>query len=198
MKWACLCFAVLLAVAVPLTVPPTAGADSIIVSLSSVTPLGPSDFLYTYSADLSNLEKLDLSHNAGFFTIYDFAGLIPGSQTASGGISGDFGFSSANLGQTPAFTVPPDDPSVPNLTWTYNSSSVVSGPLFLGLFGARSTMGTTHLSAFGAQATLISNNTTASNVGFVSTPVSGVASLTLVSLGGALAAAGLLRRRLPL
>ena len=198
MKWACLCLAVLLAVAVPLAVPPGAEADSIIVSLSSVTPLGPSDFRYTYSADLTNLEKLDLSDNTAFFTIYDFAGLIPGSQTASGGISADFSFSSANLGQNPAFTLAPDDPSVPNLTWTYNSSSVVSGPAFLGFFSAESTIGATHLSAFGGQATLISNNTIASNVGLVSTPVSGVASLTLVSLGGVLAATGLLRRRLPI
>ncbi len=88
--------------------------------------------------------------------------------------------------------------SAPGIAPTRLGFASAGGPLFLGLFGTRSTIGTTHLSAFGAQATLISNNTTASNVGFVSTPVSGVASLTLVSLGGALAAAGLLRRRLPL
>src|SRR6266849_3357610 len=105
----------------------------IIPHLISVTPDGP-NFRWTYEADLTNDERLDLTKNPAFFTIYDFAGLVPGTNMQPV----DWTFSSALLGVTPPKTVPDDNAGVPNLTWTYTGGIVGPGPLLLGDFSADS------------------------------------------------------------
>ncbi len=59
-------------------------------------------FQYTYDVILTNQEKLDISRNPAFYAIYDFHGLVPGSETQPAGWSA----SSANLGLTPSLTNP--------------------------------------------------------------------------------------------
>jgi hypothetical protein len=111
-----------------------AARADIIPHLVSVTPDGP-NFRWTYEADLTNNERLDLTKNVAFFTIYDFAGLVPGTNMQPM----DWAFSSALVGVTPPKILPTDDPAIPNLTWTYTGSAVIGpGPLNLGDFSADS------------------------------------------------------------
>src|SRR5215467_4991710 len=80
----------------------------IIPQLSTVTPSG-SNFTWTYSASLTNDETLQ---NGNFFTIYDFAGFVSGTNFQPA----NWVFSSAMTGKTPAKVTPTDDPNIPNLT----------------------------------------------------------------------------------
>jgi hypothetical protein len=73
-----------------------------------------------------------------FFTIYDFVGYVAGSATSS---DPRWTFSSSNLGINPPYRVHVDDPTVPNLTWTFNPQSpfdFISGPTSLGQFSVDS------------------------------------------------------------
>jgi hypothetical protein len=67
---------------------------------SAVTPAG-SNFTYSYNMALSSKGVLV---SGDYFTIYDFAGLVPNSNTQPAG----FTFSSALVGPTPAGTNPVD------------------------------------------------------------------------------------------
>ncbi len=85
---------------------------------------------FHYAAVLPTDSQLKVGNR---FTIYDFAGYVPGSERAPDGWS----FGLANVGPTPIETDPVDNPSVPNLSWTY-SGPVVEGGKPLGDFGADS------------------------------------------------------------
>lgn len=167
----------------------------IIPTLSSVTLIAPGVYRYTYAVDLTAFTKLDPARNPGFFTIYDFDGFIPGSQSATGGLGVSFLASSALSGPNAQWTVPPDDSTVANLTWTY-AGGAVGGSAFLGYFSADSTFGTTRLDSYTSQATTDTpgrrtDNTLGSNIGSIAVPQWGplsstvpeAASLTLVGLG---------------
>src|SRR5579885_3211044 len=114
----------------------TAGAGrvraDIIPELSTVTPSG-SNFTWTYDAQLTNDETLQTNN---FFTIYDFNGLVGGTNFQPA----NWTFSSALVGKTPSLVTPTDNPKIPNLTWTYSGPTLGPGPLDLGLFGADSTL----------------------------------------------------------
>ncbi|HZT44094.1 MAG TPA: hypothetical protein VFA07_18160, partial [Chthonomonadaceae bacterium] len=116
----------------------------IIPNLSTVTPNG-SNFTWTYTASLTNDETLQ---SGNFFTIYDFAGFVSGTNFQPA----DWVFSSANVGKTPSRVTPNDDPTIPNLTWTYTGPNVGPGPVDLGLFGADSTFSNTKEGWFAAEA----------------------------------------------
>src|SRR5258708_1895379 len=101
----------------------SARAD-IIPTLSSVTGSSP-NFTWNYSANVT----VDETVNPGdFFTIYDFGAIAPGSNTQPTGWT----FSQALLGPTPALTNPTDNPSILNLTWTYNCAAPITGSSALG------------------------------------------------------------------
>ena len=85
---------------------------------------------FHYAAVLPTDSQLKVGNR---FTIYDFAGYVPGSERAPDGWS----FGLANVGPTPIETDPVDDPAKPNLSWTY-SGPVVEGGKPLGDFGASS------------------------------------------------------------
>jgi hypothetical protein len=96
----------------------------------SVTP-DNGNFRWTYAVVVTT----DVKVNPGdSFTIYDFAGLVNGSISAPSGWSS----SVANLSPRPG-TNPNDDASVPNVTFTYNGSSPISGQQGLGNFMMDST-----------------------------------------------------------
>lgn len=116
----------------------------IIPNLSTVTPNG-SNFTWTYTAALTNDETLQ---SGNFFTIYDFAGYVSGTNFQPA----NWVFSSANVGVTPSRVTPTDNPSIPNLTWTYTGPNVGPGPVDLGLFGADSTFSNAKLGDFAAEA----------------------------------------------
>ena len=98
----------------------------------TVTPVG-SNFNYSYHVILPS----DYSVADGdFFTVYDFHGFVPGSNSEAAGWS----FAAANTGVNPPHIGPIDDPSTPNLTWTYHGSTI-SGANVLGDFAANSAFG---------------------------------------------------------
>jgi hypothetical protein len=99
----------------------------------SVTPDG-GNFRWTYAVVVTT----DVKVNPGdSFTIYDFSGLVNGS------ISAPSGWSSAVANLSPrAGTSPHDDPSLPDVTFTYSGSSPISGQQGLGNFMVDSTVQT--------------------------------------------------------
>jgi hypothetical protein len=167
----------------------------IIPTLSSVTLIAPGVYRYRYAVDLTAFTKLDPARDPAFVTIYDFDGFIPGSQSATGGLGASFLASSALSGPNAQWTVPADDPTVANLTWTY-AGGAVGGSAFLGYFSADSTFGTIRLDSYTSQATTDTpgrrtDNTPSSNIGSIAVPQWGplsstvpeAASLTLVGVG---------------
>ena len=99
----------------------------------TVTPEG-GNYQWTYAIVLPTNSQLQSSD---FFTIYDFGGLVPGTITApTGWVS-----SVSMVGQTPSLLAPIDNPTIPNLTFTYTGPTINSGQLGLGNFSAVSTSG---------------------------------------------------------
>lgn len=135
--------AVLVACTLAATVTPPARAG-FVANLQSVTPKA-GNYVWMYNVDVdvnTTIKKGD------FFTIYDFNGFIPGSNTQPA----NWAFASANLGQTAAKTLPQDDPTIPNLTWTYEGSTPITGPLLsLPFFTAMSKYQGQALHDFGSQ-----------------------------------------------
>jgi hypothetical protein len=74
-----------------------------------------------------------------YFTIYDFDGLVPGSDQVGGTPYASYwSFSSSNAGPTPPGVLPDDDPRIPNLTWTYHGPVLGAAQTGLGNFWALS------------------------------------------------------------
>ncbi len=97
-----------------------------ITTATDITPAGAVNFNWNYSATLTQDENV-LRHD--FFTIYDFAGYVPGGNTQPAGWT----FSAALIGTTPGKVTPIDNPNLFNLTWTYTGSTL-TGPQSLGMF----------------------------------------------------------------
>jgi hypothetical protein len=115
----------------------------IIPQLNSLpTPVG-SEFLWEYNADVTIGQFVDAGD---FFTIYDFAGYVPGSEITPAGWS----FSSALVGVTPTGLILTDNAGLPNLTWTRTSDTDIVGPADLGIFSARSIYGAQTLTNYSA------------------------------------------------
>ena len=127
-----------LAVAFVCAIPSTVMANTITVTPTPiVTGVGP--YLWTYAVTLEGNSQV----NPGdFFTIFDFAGLVAGSQSPVLGWTA----SSSNTGVCPAQAPFPvlcslaDDSLVPNLTWTRTGAAIVNvgGSSPLGNFSAQS------------------------------------------------------------
>jgi hypothetical protein len=105
----------------------------------NITPAG-SNFNYTYSVVLTSDTVLK---SGDFFTVYDFQGLAGGSTQPSG-----FTFSSSNVGPTPAGTLPTDNPTIANATWTWNGPTTIVGQAVIGNFSVLSTIGSTGVGYF--------------------------------------------------
>jgi PEP-CTERM motif len=94
-----------------------------LIPTASVTPEGD-NYRYTYAVTLTNSS---IMKNGNSFVIFDFNGYVPGSENTPT----DFSFSTLSTGGTPGRTIPNDDPSLPNLIWTYTGSE----PLTAGAVG---------------------------------------------------------------
>jgi len=103
-----------------------------------------SNYRWTYNVVLTSDSEL---RSGDFFTIYDFDGMITGSEMAP---AANFTFSSGMSGNTPGGTVPMDDPSKTNLTWTYTGPTV-TGQTSLGNFSVTSMYNTEVDSEFTAR-----------------------------------------------
>ena len=103
----------------------------ILPELQSVTRSGK-DYRWTYQVDLTSGERL---RKGNYFTIYDFAGFVPGSNFQPA----NWVFSAAMIGKTPRNFSVRDNPAIPNLSWTYAGKTKLGpGLMGLGLFGALS------------------------------------------------------------
>lgn len=101
----------------------------------TVTPDGD-NFRYSYGVVLTSDSIL---RTGDFFTVYDFQGLVGGSNTQPD----NFVYSSSLVGATPSGTIPADNESISNVTWTYTGPDTVVGQTGLGNFMVQSTFGTT-------------------------------------------------------
>jgi hypothetical protein len=93
------------------------------------------NYRWTYAVVLPT----DLQLQSGdYFTIYDFAGRVPGGELVPDGWT--LGIAAIG-GGTPDLLNPGDDPAVPNLTWTYTGEASLNGQIGLGNFWAVSSLG---------------------------------------------------------
>jgi len=115
----------------------------IIPASVTVTPEA-GNFRWTYSIVLPT----DMTLQAGdYFTIYDFGGLITGSNVQPS----DSTFSPAKVGPVPAGLAPNDNSAIDNLTWQYTGATIPSGQVGLGNFWAVSSVGDSTSVDFTAQ-----------------------------------------------
>jgi len=123
------------ALAVAVAGPAAAG---IIPASVTVTPEA-GNFRWTYAIVLPTDMKLQ---SGDYFTIYDFGGLVPGSQfmDPQNSATGDWTGSTAKTGVVPSGLNPSDDAAIDNLTFTYNGPTIGPGSFGLGNFGAVSTV----------------------------------------------------------
>jgi hypothetical protein len=96
----------------------------------STTPVGGGLYDFTYYATLSADQSLAATD---YFTIYDFVGF-----SGFGAIATDWAATSALNGVTPPATLPDDDATLPNVTFTYSGPTINNVPspvaINLGLF----------------------------------------------------------------
>lgn len=133
------------ALAILSAAPATAGLLPVSVT---VIPDGK-NFRWTYAIVLPTDMRLEAGN---YFTIYDFNGYIPGGEQspAMGARASDWVFSSELTGPTPDRLRPNDDPTIPNLTWTYRGPTIPSGQIGLGNFWAISKYGKSVIDSFTA------------------------------------------------
>ncbi|MBN9523280.1 PEP-CTERM sorting domain-containing protein [bacterium] len=124
-------------------------AAGIIPASVTVTPEA-GNFRWQYAVVLPTDMKLQAGD---YFTIYDFGGLVGGSQFMDpvGSSASDWTMEVVKAGPVPAGLNPNDDPTIDNLVFRYTGSGILTGQTGLGNFGAVSTVGTSTKTDFTAQ-----------------------------------------------
>lgn len=166
----------------------------VIPTLTSTSPTG-SNFTWNYT---TNVTVDQMVQKGDFFTIYDFGNFLNGSNSQPT----NWTFSSSLVGTNPSLVTVTDNPSLQNLTWTYNGDTAISGSALLGVFSVVTDTNQLRTSDFAAQATRTSGPTAGTkidNVGTINVPIPEFATLLpILSVCGAAMAAGVpsvLRRR---
>ena len=160
-----------------LAITPSAHAGLLPLGLT-VTKESSSAYRFTYSVEL--LSKAVLKPG-DYFTIYDFAGRIEGSEAQPA----TFVFSSAKVGPTPDLLTPRDDSTISNITWTYSGTATLSGDAWLGDFSVASVYQATRSDDFTGQSHKLSNGNFNNNITDTEVPVpSGVPEPSTLLLAG--------------
>lgn len=154
-----------------------------------------SNFRWSYAIVLPTDSEL---RNGDYFSIYDFAGFVSGSDVAPSGWS----FSTANVGPVPPGVLPTDDAAKPNLTWTYTGPTLNVGQIGLGNFMATSSYQDRAESFFTARTHRASDGKRDTNITYTDVPVPGgggvnvpePATLLMAGVGLAVAAVGRWRK----
>jgi hypothetical protein len=163
---------------------------AITVALDGSPTVDGPDFLWTYQISVDSLEKLVAEPGASFFTIYDFAGYVPGSISAPADWTTEF--SPSGPGMTNSTQTPPE-PTFDDLTFIYTGPpSIVNGPVNLTGFSAVSTSGNVNT---GGVFTYQANNAVGvdAGIGSIDVPTPEPSMSVLVGLG--LIGVGLKRRK---
>ena len=164
----------------------------IIPAFDSTFALG-SDTVWNY--DIAVPAQTEVQ-TGDFFTIYDFGNFIPGSNQQPVGWT----LTAFGIGNTPAKTLPTDNPSLLNLTWTYDGPTITGPSLDIGAFrvtvvGSVTVLG---ISQFASQSTLASGpnaGTKLQNIGAIPVPIPEPTTLILLAIGAAFLGRPIFRRR---
>src|SRR5947209_14590721 len=97
-------------------------ADAGLLPLTATAVPDGNNFRYTYGVMLTSNSTLAKGDQ---FVIYDFNGFVPSSNTQPAG----FTFNTVNTGGNAGRTVPNDNPTMPNLVWTYNGDTPLIGQI---------------------------------------------------------------------
>jgi len=100
-----------------------------------------------------HLEGQGAEPNPDFFTIFNFSGMVPGSEKQPAG----WKFSTSTQGVTPyrggrAVVSPVDIEGIPNLTWSWTGAPL-RGPAEVSGFSVRTTVKETMVGEYGSQVT---------------------------------------------
>ena len=143
---------------------PAARAGLLPLGVTVSPDSGSGGYRYTYSVELQSKAVLK---PGDYFTIFDFAGKIDGTQSQPA----NFSFSSANVGPTPSQLSPNDNPAVSNVTWTYTGKATIAGDTWLGDFSVASVYKRTGTDDFTGQSHKLSNGHFNNNITDTEVPV---------------------------
>ena len=165
---------------------------AIIPSFDSATAFG-NNSVWNYTINVPALTQVE---TGDFFTIYDFGNFIPGSNSQPVG----WALTALPVGITPGQTLPTDNPTALNLTWTYDGPTITGPSLDIGTFrvtvvGPVSPLG---ISQFASQSTLAAGPDAGSklqNIGAIPVPIPEPGTATLLAIGVAFLGRSIFRRR---
>jgi hypothetical protein len=131
-------------------------AAAIQPTLESITPESDGTVTYHFKIkvdDTVHVESQGKEPNPDFFTIFNFMGMVPGSEKQPAGWT----FSTSTNGVTPyrggrAVLNPVDIEGIPNLTWS-RTGAPVQGPAEIFGFSVRTTIKETMIGEYGSQVT---------------------------------------------
>jgi hypothetical protein len=145
---------------------------------------------WTYQVNVTAEQSLT---SGDFFTIYDFGNIIPGSNVQPAGWT----FSTSLLGVTPSQIIAADDPTIMNLTWTYNGPTILGtspqgqgiGPFSVNIAGLSQQSRDSHFAAQGTLAIGPNAGSPVNNVGAIPVPIPEPSSVALLLSSGVAAIA---------
>jgi hypothetical protein len=114
---------------------PAAAADAGLMIELSGTPvaLGGGRTRYNYEIDFSTLGAIERLEAGDFVTLYDVGTRLGSLEFAFAPASGLWDISINELGVNGPQTLPDDDPTLANVTWTYTGAPVSVSTAFTGM-----------------------------------------------------------------
>ena len=125
-------------------------------SLTEIRAEADGTYTYEYSIkidDTIRVEGRTVEPSPDFFTIFNFTGMVPGSEKQPKGWT----FSTSQNGVTPfrggrAVVSPLDIPGIPNLTWS-RTGATIDGPAEISGFSVRTKIKESMVGEYGSQVT---------------------------------------------